>query len=668
MHSSLQRFSAGLLVLATTTMSVAGLLAIPSQVHAANTITSSQYLDLDLNGTVDRIRWIMDEDVTACVYEAGDWAVDVASSMNIAITGLECAGANLDILVSADAEETGATVNPSISYTDAVTPGSVTLTSGDLTAKAAVAATDGARPIVIETLFLDPTPDGHIDRIGFETSNDTGLDCAPFIPGTSMNITQAVDINIEEALTDECVITEFEAGRAGFHVNITAGTEYTTASSQDVLVTLLDGAITDGAGNDLVGDDFIASDSAVPILWNITPSSGQTSVGWTSSVVFSFTEPMTEAFEYGVQFTSSHPQFWNDGLEVNEDGNVFTIGHTAFLPCTTISLNLDLDEIWDVNTSQNTWYIDTNTNVSPADGDWSFTTLCKSSSGSGTPAAPTYEAAVTSPNGGEVLAPGTLVDITWTSGGTGIASNADLYLTLDGNSYIEIAKNLPNNGVYSWLVPNVSTDLARIRVELTDLAEVLAVDASDSAFSISTSSASENDTPTQAPISGQKGKSPVTGLEEDISVVNVGDYVKSPFFSTVYYIDSNMVRRPFMDATTYFTWQNSFGAVKIVTDATLPTLTIGAPMLPKAGVVLVKIESDPKTYALEHNPANPLSPNLRWITSESIAISLYGADWADYVVDIEPTFFTKFGKGSDITNASSITVDRSMMKKRVNLR
>ncbi len=292
----------------------------------------------------------------------------------------------------------------------------------------------------------------------------------------------------------------------------------------------------------------------------------------------------------------------------------------------------------------------------------------KPSSSGGTPVQPTYDIALETPNGGEVLQPGMLKNITWANNGNTLAQYVTVSLSLDGGStYSTVAQQIVNNGSYLWLVPNIASSDARIKVEATDLAEILSTDASDSAFSISASS-STNNTPTQAPISGQKGKSPVTGLEEDISVVNVGDYVKSPFFSTVYYIDSNMVRRPFMDATTYFTWQNSFGAVKIVTDATLPTLTIGAPMLPKAGVVLVKIESDPKTYALEHNPANPLSPNLRWITSELIAISLYGADWADYVIDIPPTFFTKFGKGSDVTNVSSITVDRSMMKKRVNLR
>jgi hypothetical protein len=64
-------------------------------------------------------------------------------------------------------------------------------------------------------------------------------------------------------------------------------------------------------------------------------------------------------------------------------------------------------------------------------------------------------------------------------------------------------------------------------------------------------------------------------------------------------------------------------------------------VLPKPGVVLVKIQSDPRVYALENNLEDVYSPVLREIASESIARAMYGEAWADYVIDIEPTFFTK---------------------------
>jgi hypothetical protein len=141
---------------------------------------------------------------------------------------------------------------------------------------------------------------------------------------------------------------------------------------------------------------------------------------------------------------------------------------------------------------------------------------------------------------------------------------------------------------------------------------------------------------------------------EDISVVTAGDFIKSPYFSTVYFVTDELTRRPFMDSQTFFTYADSFDEIVTVTDATLTTLKLGSVMLPNPGVVLVKIQSDPKTYAVDE------SNNLRWITTEAVATSLYGSHWADYIIDIEPTFFTKFGTGTSITGASDMTVSDSM--------
>ena len=157
-----------------------------------------------------------------------------------------------------------------------------------------------------------------------------------------------------------------------------------------------------------------------------------------------------------------------------------------------------------------------------------------------------------------------------------------------------------------------------------------------------------------APSTGEQAYSPVTGELEDVSVVTAGDYIKSPYFSTVYYIAEDLTRRPFMDSQTFFTYSDTFDEVSTVTDATLATLDLGSVMLPNSGVVLVKIQSDPKTYAIDEGN------NLRWITTEAVANALYGANWNQYIIDIAPTFFTKFGTGADVTAESDITVSTGM--------
>jgi hypothetical protein len=74
-------------------------------------------------------------------------------------------------------------------------------------------------------------------------------------------------------------------------------------------------------------------------------------------------------------------------------------------------------------------------------------------------------------------------------------------------------------------------------------------------------------------------------------------------------------------------------------------------MLPAPGVVLVKIQSDPKVYAIDTDST------LRWVPDETTAITLYGANWADYVIDLEPTTFARFDVGEDMTADDEVDLD-----------
>jgi hypothetical protein len=162
-----------------------------------------------------------------------------------------------------------------------------------------------------------------------------------------------------------------------------------------------------------------------------------------------------------------------------------------------------------------------------------------------------------------------------------------------------------------------------------------------------------------------EGTSPVTGEVQDVDNVYAGDYITSPSFATVYYVTTDGERRPFMDTNTFFTYEDSFDAVREVSDATLPELSFGQLMLPKEGVILVKIQSTPTVYALGENDDDAFAPALREIETEELAIDLYGANWADYVIDVQSTFFGKFGTGDSMEEGES--VDRSLMKTRAEL-
>lgn len=148
--------------------------------------------------------------------------------------------------------------------------------------------------------------------------------------------------------------------------------------------------------------------------------------------------------------------------------------------------------------------------------------------------------------------------------------------------------------------------------------------------------------------------SPVTGEVEEITPVVAGDYIRSSSFSTVYFVTDDYSRRPFWNTQTFMTWEDSFDNVKWVTDATLTVLPLYKPMMPKPETVLVKIQSDSKVYWTEQNDRDQLEFTLRWITKEQIAKEVFGENWADYVLDIEPTLFSNLKFGEDINQPKEL--------------
>ena len=57
---------------------------------------------------------------------------------------------------------------------------------------------------------------------------------------------------------------------------------------------------------------------------------------------------------------------------------------------------------------------------------------------------------------------------------------------------------------------------------------------------------------------------------------------------------------------------------------------------------MIKLSTDPKTYAIAPGGI------LRWVTSEAVAVSLYGTDWATKVDDVSDAFFVNYSLGEPI--------------------
>lgn len=138
--------------------------------------------------------------------------------------------------------------------------------------------------------------------------------------------------------------------------------------------------------------------------------------------------------------------------------------------------------------------------------------------------------------------------------------------------------------------------------------------------------------------------------------LNTGDLIKASG-QAVYYYASNGKRLVFPNEKTYFTWYGDFSNVKTITDAELAAISIGGNVTYRPGKFLVKITTDPKVYAVD------VTGSLRWVTSEAIAVSLYGSDWAKKVQDVPDAFFVDYTNGTPITNASDYNPSSVMAQK-----
>jgi hypothetical protein len=771
---------------------------------AVDNVVSSVYQDSNNDGTVDRIRWVSDGTITACVYDAADWTVNTAGSMNVSITGLSCSGSdsNLYILVSADTHETGGTTSPVISYANAGTSDSVMVGASGMGGHASQTATDNAAPVVYAATWgqtdcgtgnrnvasitysetVQVSADGGsvfgssvtssatlgamttartLAGIGSWASLNGGdmasntatanvvnanpgglmIICFNYTPTsyyssgtiapTTPVFTPVADVTAVKDLVGLAVNTSASAPSATVTLawDVTKPTIANTYScdtdidgyidviqvnaSENMLDSALTGSYFDGDENDTddgmgehvagsvststLGCDGLTNDTDVNdekfrIQFGFGDNVPGTAAAYlnvnTGSVVRDMVGNIvapgsslgTEHDKAGPVLLSSSPA---DSGSVSRTGNVTltfseavaslsaSVAPTSvtLTPTGTPGASVTLTHATPFAIGTNTITIatapDADANVfagaaSTAAHPFTFTATTGTSAGTGYIPPTSYTVSFTSSYAGLVLTPGNKKEITWTSTGSAIAY-VSLYYSLDGGTtYKTIVTDTENDGSYEWTIPNESSETVTLYVTGTDLYSVLANDSSEIFKINGTAVVVPDDEEVEAPSTGTKGVSPFNGKEEDISKVQAGDVIKGLSYSTVYLIDSALVRHPFMDAQTYFSYYPNFTSVTTVTDATLPTLTLGSPMLPKPGVQLVKIQSDNKVFAVFASADG--KTELRHVTSESLAVSMYGQSWSDYVIDVPSTLFPKFTIGLPIESA--VTVDRAIMKTR----
>lgn len=114
----------------------------------------------------------------------------------------------------------------------------------------------------------------------------------------------------------------------------------------------------------------------------------------------------------------------------------------------------------------------------------------------------------------------------------------------------------------------------------------------------------------------------------------------------VYWFTADGHRMPFPNEKVYKSWFADFSTVRKITDDELRAIPlasgVGANVTYRPGTRLVKITTDPKTYAVEPGPV------LRWVKSEADATRLYGANWGQWIDDVPDVFFTNYSIGAPL--------------------
>lgn len=110
----------------------------------------------------------------------------------------------------------------------------------------------------------------------------------------------------------------------------------------------------------------------------------------------------------------------------------------------------------------------------------------------------------------------------------------------------------------------------------------------------------------------------------------------------------------FPNERVYFSWHPDFSEVQSVTDQELAAYQIGGNVTYKPGLKLVKIQSDPRVFAVGKGGI------LRWLKTEEAAAALYGADWNKQVDDIPDSFFANYRQGESITAAADFDKEKEL--------
>lgn len=121
-----------------------------------------------------------------------------------------------------------------------------------------------------------------------------------------------------------------------------------------------------------------------------------------------------------------------------------------------------------------------------------------------------------------------------------------------------------------------------------------------------------------------------------------GSLIKGTSSAAVYYCSRDGRRYVFSNERIFRSWFTDFSTVVTLSDSALAAIRLGGNVTYRPGVKMVKVVSDPKTYAVSRNG------KLRWVPDEKTAVRLYGSGWSRLIDDLPDAFFNDYSIGEPI--------------------
>jgi hypothetical protein len=113
----------------------------------------------------------------------------------------------------------------------------------------------------------------------------------------------------------------------------------------------------------------------------------------------------------------------------------------------------------------------------------------------------------------------------------------------------------------------------------------------------------------------------------------------------VYYCGADGKRHAFPNEKIFYSWFQDFSAVVVVSPSVMAAISLGANVTYRPGKNMVKLMSDPRVYVISRNGL------LRWVSTEAIAVALYGSDWNRIIDDLPDSFFADYKIGEPIKSS-----------------